>query len=68
MSRCGGRICIECLDQKHMEQISKLLSYLCLPLLSLEIGREIVLDAPGSMRQVYSMIHVLPDRRPLTES
>jgi hypothetical protein len=55
MSRSWGCIRIECVDGKHLEEVSGLLSHLRRPLVAMGLGRQIVLRVPGRPHRAYPM-------------
>ena len=55
MSRSWGCIRIECIDGKHLEEVSGLMTHLRRPLLAMGLGRQIVLRVPGRPQRTYPM-------------
>jgi hypothetical protein len=55
MSRSWGCIRIECIDGKHLEEVSGLMTHLRRPLLAMGLGRQIVLRVPGRPQRAYPM-------------
>ena len=55
LSRSWGSIRVECVDARHLEEVSALLALLRRPLASMGLGRQIVLKVPGSLQRTYPM-------------
>lgn len=55
MSRSWGSIRVECLNARHLEEVSGLLTLLRRPLVAMGMGRQIVLRVPGSLQRTYPM-------------
>ncbi len=55
ISRSWGAIRFECLDKKHLEQVSKLISYLRVPLAELAMAKQIILRAPGFLQTTFQI-------------
>ena len=69
MSRGWGCIRIECMDGKHLEEVSGLMSHLRRPLLAMGLGRQIVLRVPGRPQRAYPcLLYTSPSPRDVEES
>ena len=55
LSRSWGSIRVECVDARHLEEVSALLALLRRPLAAMGLGRQIVLKVPGSLQRTYPM-------------
>ncbi|MGC6483228.1 MAG: hypothetical protein ACON4T_06665 [Synechococcus sp.] len=55
MSRSWGSIRVECVDGRHLEEVSGLLSLLRRPLAAVGLGRQIVLRVRGRVQRIYPM-------------
>jgi hypothetical protein len=55
LSRSWGSIRVECLNARHLEEVSELLTLLRRPLVAMGLGRQIVLRVPGSLQRTYPM-------------
>ena len=55
LTRSWGSIRIDCLDEVHMEEISKLVKHLNLPFEALDLGHQIVLRVNGGLQRVYEI-------------
>ncbi len=59
LSRSWGSIRIKCLDEDHMEQMTKLLKYLKRPFAELKLGQQIVLQVNGGLQRIYPISNPL---------
>ena len=55
LSRSWGSIRVECVDARHLEEVSALLALLRRPLAAMGLGRQIVLKVPGRLQRTYPM-------------
>ncbi len=55
LSRSWGSIRVECMNARHLEDVSALVTLLRRPLLAMGLGRQIVLRVPGSLQRTYPM-------------
>ena len=55
MTRSWGSVRVECIDARHLEEVSGLLALLRPPLAAMGLGRQIVLRVPGSLQRTYPM-------------
>jgi len=53
LSRSWGSIRVDCLNARHLEEVSGLLTLLRRPLVAMGLGRQIVLRVPGSLQRTY---------------
>ncbi len=53
MIRSRKSIVVECLDKNHYSALSFLIRYLVPPIAELNLGSEIVLSAPGPLKQHF---------------
>ena len=54
-TRSKGSICIDCLNFKHLEEISALLVYLIPPFASLRLCKQIILRVPGVIERGFPL-------------